>query len=249
MTSRIAALTLLALLWPIRTGPAQEPADPPRRISLAGTYRSPGVVKRLQVAWRDVVLPAEDPAEAPARTPVKKEQPEPKPRTQLPLSRLLAPLRRVPVAPRPAVVLAFDPTFKFRELLQIQRGLFATEPLIIAAKFFHTLRLRERLDLPAGFYVLDARGRIHGRLPLNAGRKNLKRQLDAVFTTHYAGRLDQAVARYAAWLDRFEQAEDAVAMDRSVAHATALARVQREEAKWLRPPFRKPKDPTPEKKG
>jgi hypothetical protein len=223
----------LALVQATDCARAQEPA-PPRTRTEAGTWRSPQAAKRLVVRWVDVVVPRD---EKPAATPPV-EAP-----THLPLDLMRGQMRGVRPAPRPAVVLVFDPSFKFGELLRLERDVFGTEEMIIAAKFVHTFRLKESPRFRAGFYVAAPDGKILARLPLNASRRNLRKHVADAFAAHYEGGLEKAVGTYANWLGRLEAAEDAMFRERTVAAGTALAAAIKAEKDVLRPPRRKTPGP------
>jgi len=222
----------------------QSREDPPRKLSVVGTWRSPGVAKRLEVRWVNAVAPAPQQASP-------KSAPDPE-ADKMPLHAMARrALGRGAVA-RPAVVFVYDPSFKFRELLTIERSVFGTEELVVAFKFLHAFRLREDARFAAGFWFLTPAGRVVAKLPLNASRKETRKSLDLAFRSHYAGTLEDAIGRYARWLETLEAAEDAVFRERNVANALALARVRKEEAKALDAPRKKkatrPPAPAPRKR-
>lgn len=218
-----------AAVGPVAAGQSRK--DPPRKLTVVGTWRSPGAAKRLEVRWVDTVAPAPDGNASPAGPDGKAGW--------MPLGAMLKrALGRRGVA-RPAVVFVYDPSFKFRELLLVERSVFGTEELVTAFKFVHPLRLKESARYPAGFRFLTPTGRVVAKLPLNASRSNVKKALDLAFESHYAGKLADAIARYSSWLKRLEAAEDAVYRERNVANAMKLARVHKEEGKALTVPLKK----------
>jgi len=239
----VASITLAAAaLGTAATGQARK--EPPRKLTVVGTWRSPGATKRLEVRWVDTVAPAPD-GKAEAANPHGEA-------AKMPLNALVKRALGRGGVGRPAVVFVYDPSFKFRELLLVERSVFGTEALVTALKFFHPLRLRESVRYPAGFRFLTPAGRVVAELPLNASRGNVHKALDLAFESHYAGKLSDAIARYSSWLRRLEAAEDAVYLERNVANAMMLARVRKEEREALTVPLKKkdkpPRRPADEEK-
>jgi hypothetical protein len=222
-----------AVVGPVAAGQARE--DPPRKLTVVGTWRSPGAARRLEVRWVDTVAPAPEENASPVGPDGKAGW--------MPLGAMVKRALGHRGFARPAVVFVYDPSFKFRELLLVERSVFGTEELVTALKFVHPLRLKESARYPAGFWFLTSAGRVVARLPLNASRSHVQKALELAFESHYTGKLADAVARYSSWLKRLEAAEDGVHRERNVANAMKLARVQKEEGTALTVPLKKKAKP------